>query len=54
MTDQVQYASLNAEKTKHDKNPYQKPSLQTQGKALKIAKSIQRPVQTKLIAQGIQ
>lgn len=37
---------------------YQKPSPQTQEHALKIAKSIQRPAQTKeqtkLIAQGIQ
>jgi hypothetical protein len=40
------------------KNNYQKPSPQTQEEALKIAKSIQRPAQTKeqtkLIAQGIQ
>jgi len=40
------------------KNRYQKPSPQTQEDALKIAKSIQRPAQTKeqtkLIAQGIQ
>lgn len=40
------------------KNRYQKPSPQTQEEALKIAKSIQRPAQTKeqtkLIAQGIQ
>jgi len=40
------------------KNPYQKPSPQTQEEALKVAKSIQRPTQTKeqtkLIAQGIQ
>lgn len=40
------------------KNTYQKPSPQTQEEALKIAKSIQRPAQTKeqtkLIAQGIQ
>ncbi|MGR8932357.1 MAG: DUF2956 domain-containing protein [Gammaproteobacteria bacterium] len=40
------------------KNSYQKPSPQTQEEALKIAKSIQRPAQTKeqtkLIAQGIQ
>lgn len=39
-------------------NRYQKPSPQTQDDALKIAKSIQRPAQTKeqtkLIAQGIQ
>jgi hypothetical protein len=39
-------------------NRYQKPSSQTQEDALKIAKSIQRPAQTKdqtkLIAQGIQ
>jgi hypothetical protein len=39
-------------------NRYQKPSPQTQEDALKIAKSIQRPAQTKehtkLIAQGIQ
>lgn len=39
-------------------NNYQKPSPQTQEEALKIAKSIQRPAQTKeqtkLIAQGIQ
>ena len=39
-------------------NSYQKPSPQTQEEALKIAKSIQRPAQTKeqtkLIAQGIQ
>jgi Protein of unknown function (DUF2956) len=37
---------------------YQKPSPQTQEEALKLAKSIQRPAQTKeqtkLIAQGIQ
>jgi hypothetical protein len=40
------------------KNTYQKPSPQTQEEALKVAKSIQRPAQTKeqtkLIAQGIQ
>ncbi len=40
------------------KDYYQKPSPQTQEEALKIAKSIQRPAQTKeqtkLIAQGIQ
>lgn len=40
------------------KNRYQKPSAQTQEEALKIAKSIQRPAQTKeqtkLIAHGIQ
>jgi hypothetical protein len=40
------------------KNNYQKPSPQTQEEALKVAKSIQRPgqtkEQTKLIAQGIQ
>lgn len=40
------------------KNSYQKPSPQTQEDALKIAKSIQRPAQTKeqtkLIAQGVQ
>jgi hypothetical protein len=40
------------------KNIYQKPSLETQEEALKIAKATQRPVQTKeqtkLIAQGIQ
>jgi hypothetical protein len=40
------------------KNTYQKPSPQTQEEALKLAKSIQRPAQTKeqtkLIAQGIQ
>jgi hypothetical protein len=40
------------------KNSYQKPSPQTQEEALKIAKSIQRPAQTKeqtkLISQGIQ
>lgn len=40
------------------KNIYQKPSPQTQEEALKVAKSIQRPAQTKeqtkLIAQGIQ
>lgn len=40
------------------KNTYQKPSQQTQEEALKIAKSTQRPAQTKeqtkLIAQGIQ
>lgn len=40
------------------KNTYQKPSQQTQDEALKIAKGIQRPAQTKeqtkLIAQGIQ
>lgn len=40
------------------KNHYQKPSTQTQQEALKIAKSTQRPVQTKeqtkLIAKGIQ
>lgn len=40
------------------KNSYQQPSPQTQEEALKIAKSIQRPAQTKeqtkLIAQGIQ
>lgn len=39
-------------------NNYQKPSPQTQEEALKIAKSIQRPAQTKeqtkLIAHGIQ
>ena len=37
---------------------YQKPSVQTQEEALKIAKGTQRPAQskeqTKLIAQGIQ
>jgi tRNA C32,U32 (ribose-2'-O)-methylase TrmJ len=40
------------------KNNYQKPSPQTQAEAMKIAKGIQRPAQTKeqtkLIAQGIQ
>jgi len=40
------------------KNTYQKPSPQTQEEALKIAKSIQHPAQTKeqtkIIAQGIQ
>ncbi len=40
------------------KQTYQKPSPQTQEEALKIAKSTQRPAQTKeqtkLIAQGIQ
>ena len=40
------------------KNTYQKPSPQTQEDALRIAKGIQRPAQTKeqtkLIAQGIQ
>jgi flagellar biosynthesis GTPase FlhF len=40
------------------KNSYQKPSPQTQEEALKIARGIQRPAQTKeqtrLIAQGIQ
>ena len=40
------------------KNPYQQPSPQTQEEALILAKSIQRPAQTKeqtkLIAQGIQ
>jgi hypothetical protein len=40
------------------KNNYQKPSQQTQEEALKIAKGIQRPAQTKeqtkLIAQGVQ
>lgn len=40
------------------KNSYQKPSPQTQEEALKLAKAIQRPAQTKeqtkLIAQGIQ
>lgn len=40
------------------KNAYQKPSPQTQEEALKLAKSTQRPAQTKeqtkLIAQGIQ
>lgn len=40
------------------KNHYQQPSPQTQEEALKIAKSTQRPAQTKeqtrLIAQGIQ
>jgi len=40
------------------KNNYQKPSPQTQEEALKVAKSIQRPgqtkEQTKLIAHGIQ
>lgn len=40
------------------KNTYQKPSPQTQEEALKLAKSNQRPAQTKeqtkLIAQGIQ
>lgn len=40
------------------KNPYQKPSPETQEQASKIAKAIQRPAQTKeqtkLIAQGIQ
>ena len=40
------------------KNNYQKPSQQTQAEALKIARGIQRPAQTKeqtrLIAQGIQ
>jgi hypothetical protein len=39
-------------------NRYQKPSPQTQEDALNIAKSIQRPAQTKeqtkLIAQGLQ
>lgn len=40
------------------KNSYQQPSPQTQDEALKIARHIQRPAQTKeqtkLIAQGIQ
>ena len=40
------------------KNTYQKPSPQTQEEALRVAKGIQRPAQTKeqtkLIAQGIQ
>jgi tRNA C32,U32 (ribose-2'-O)-methylase TrmJ len=40
------------------KNSYQKPSVQTQEEALKMAKGTQRPAQskeqTKLIAQGIQ
>ncbi|WP_347990112.1 DUF2956 domain-containing protein [Methylomonas sp. AM2-LC] len=40
------------------KSNYQKPSPQTQEEALKVAKSIQRPAQTKeqtkLISQGIQ
>jgi hypothetical protein len=40
------------------KNSYQKPSPQTQEEALKMARGIQRPAQTKeqtrLIAQGIQ
>ncbi|MCX7092868.1 MAG: DUF2956 domain-containing protein [Methylobacter sp.] len=40
------------------KNTYQKPSPQTQEDALRIARGIQRPAQTKeqtkLIAQGIQ
>jgi hypothetical protein len=40
------------------KNSYQKPTPQTQADALKMAKGIQRPAQTKeqtkLIAQGIQ
>ncbi len=40
------------------KNTYHKPSQQTQDEALKIAKGIQRPAQTKeqtkLIVQGIQ
>ncbi|MDT4291114.1 DUF2956 domain-containing protein [Methylomonas sp. MO1] len=40
------------------KNPYQKPSQQTQEEAGKIARAHQRPAQTKeqtkLIAQGIQ
>jgi hypothetical protein len=40
------------------KNSYQKPSIQTQEAALKMAKGTQRPTQskeqTKLIAQGIQ
>lgn len=40
------------------KNTHQKPSPQTQEEAMKLAKSIQRPAQTKeqtkLIAQGIQ
>jgi hypothetical protein len=40
------------------KNTYQKPSPQTQEEAMKLAKSTQRPAQTKeqtkLIAQGIQ
>ncbi len=40
------------------KNSYQKPSQQTQEEALKIARGIHRPEQTKeqtkLIAQGIQ
>ncbi len=40
------------------KNSYQKPSQQTQEEALKLARGIQRPAQTKeqtrLIAQGIQ
>ena len=39
-------------------NSYQKPSPQTQEEALKLAKALQRPAQTKeqtkLIAQGIQ
>lgn len=41
-----------------NKNSYQKPSPQTQEDAMKLAKSTQRPAQTKeqtkLIAQGIQ
>ena len=40
------------------KNSYQKPSVQTQEDALKMARGTQRPAQskeqTKLIAQGIQ
>lgn len=40
------------------KNPYQKPSPQTLEEAVRLAKSTQRPAQTKeqtrLIAQGIQ
>jgi sensor domain CHASE-containing protein len=40
------------------KNTYQKPSPQTQEEAIKLAKAIQRPAQTKeqtkLIALGIQ
>jgi Protein of unknown function (DUF2956) len=40
------------------KNTYQKPSQQTQEDAIKLARAIQRPAQTKeqtkLIAQGIQ
>jgi hypothetical protein len=41
-----------------NKNTYQKPSPQSQEDAMKLAKGIQRPAQTKeqtkLIAQGIQ